>query len=453
MNFFKNFSAGITIGTLGLFLVACGQEEEKKAPPVPLVTAVTVKTHEIPITYEYAGRIVAYKETEVRARVGGILLRRNFVEGARVHEKDILFEIDPATYEAEVARQKALVEQAQANYQQSIRDADRAVELLKQRVQSTSQRDQAIAKRDADAATLQQAKAALRTAELNLEYTKVAAPIGGMTSREAVSEGSLISVGGLLTNITQNDPIYVNFSYTDVEAREIQRLMAAMNARGEKIDNLKVRIRFGDGREYPELGVIDFTSPTLDNQTGTLGVRAVVDNKDGHLVPGQFVRVTVEGLKLNNAMVIPEQALMQDSSGQFVYLVDQNGIVQKRQVEVSRQLPDRSWLLEPVRQADDAKPAGDATGADMQAAQASDAAPAVKAGDAQVKATDKPAAPVMKYVGLNNGDEVVTEGQARIDMIGRQLPPGTPMKVVITTLDGKDVKQPQPAAGQTGEQK
>ena len=222
MTLFNKLSAGLVIGTLSFGLTACGKEEPHMPPPSK-VSGKVIHATEIPINYEYAARVVAYRETEVRARVGGILLHRNFVEGSEVKQGDVLFEIDPDKYEAAVASARAQVAQAQANYDQAVRDADRAEELVKQKVQSTSQRDQAFAKRDADQATLMQAKAELRTAELNLEYTKVTAPISGLTSREAVSEGSLIGTdpsSSLLTTITQLDPTYVNFSFADGEYQQ-----------------------------------------------------------------------------------------------------------------------------------------------------------------------------------------------------------------------------------------
>lgn len=436
MKFSNRFSAGLVFGAVGLLLAACGGDDKSRMPPPPLVSAVTVHKNEVPITYEYAGRVAAFKETEVRARVGGILLHRNFIEGARVKQGDLLFEIDPASYQAEVERQTALVAQAQATYDQSVRDANRAEELLQQRVQSAALRDQMVAKRDANAATLQQMQAALRTAQLNLSYTRVTAPISGITSREAVPEGSLIGTdpsSSLLTTITQSDPVYINFSYTDVEAREIRKLMSDMNARGEKINELKIKIRFGDGREYDKLGTIDFTSPTLDATTGTLGVRAVVGNSDDFLVPGQFVRVTVIGLKRAQAIVIPEGALLQDSSGTFVYVVDSQQDIEKRPVIVERQLEDRRWLLAPSKEINDTVAAG--------------AAPALPDNDNQ----EAPSAPaVNRYIGLNDGDVVITEGHYRIGAAMAQLPPGMKLKVAVTTLDGRDITPSQAAAGNAG---
>jgi len=404
MNGIRKSMGAALLTITGLFLSACaGEEPPPRQMPPPQVSAVTVSSRDMPITYEYAGRIGALKETQVRARVGGILLHRHFTEGAFVREGDVLFELDPATYEAEVARQNALVAQAEAAYRQSVSDAKRAEELLRQKVQSTAQRDQAIAIRDANEAALAQTRAALQMAELNLEYSRVTAPISGVTSREAVSEGSLIASGGLLTTITQSDPAYVNFSYSDTEAREIEEHLQVMREHGDRVENLNVKIRFGDGQEYEQLGEIDFTSPTLDALTGTVGVRAIVENKQGHLVPGQFVRVQVTGLKIYAAMVVPEQALMQDSSGTFVYLVDEQNMIEKRPVHVRRQLANRDWWLEDARDEDG------------------------------------------KKQGIHDGERVITQGHFRIQSALAQMPPGAGLPVMIMNLDGQDVAPPTEA--------
>jgi len=416
MNGMKRVTGAAMLTVIGLVLAACeGEAPAPRQMPPPQVSAVSVMSHDELISYEYAGRIGAVKETEVRARVGGILLHRHFTEGARVSEGDVLFELDPATYEAEVARQTALVAQADATYRQSVNDAKRAEELLRQKVQSAAQRDQAIAIRDANEAALAQARAALQMAELNLDYSRVTAPIGGITSREAVSEGSLIASGGLLTTITQSNPAYVNFSYSDAEAREIQEHLQAMREHGETVEHLNVKIRFGDGQEYEKLGEIDFTSPTLDALTGTVGVRAIVDNANGQLVPGQFVRVQVTGLKIYAAMIVPEQALMQDSSGTFVYLVDEQNLIEKRSVTVHRQLANRDWWLEDARDIDG------------------------------------------KSQGLHDGERVITQGHFRIQMALAQMPPEARLPVMVMNLDGQDVAPPagamaggMPPAGAAG---
>lgn len=447
MTLLRKLSAALVVGVLSFGLVACGKQE-KHMPPPSQASGKVIHQAEVPLNYEYAARVVAYRETEVRARVGGILLHRNFVEGSEVKQGEILFEIDPDKYEAAVASARAQVAQAQANYDQSVRDADRAEELVKQKVQSTSLRDQAFAKRDADEATLMQTKAELRTAELNLEYTKVAAPISGLTSREAVSEGSLIGTdpsSSLLTTITQFDPIYVNFSFADGEYDQIRHLMDEMQQRGEKIDNLKVIVRLGEGVDYPEQGTVDFTSPTIDKQTGTLGARAVIANPDRRLLPGMFVRVTVTGIKMANAMTIPESALVQNSGGQFVYLLKkpeapkagENApqgaqpaapaaanrqpqkaagrlmVVEQRPVKAVRKMQNGDWLID------------------------------------SVKFDEKDKNKVVQ--GLRDGEEVVTEGQVYIEQGLMRIPQGQSLMVNVTddapqqAPDGGNAKASGPA--------
>ncbi|WP_082766062.1 efflux RND transporter periplasmic adaptor subunit [Paramesorhizobium deserti] len=346
----RNFPLAGLAASIGFVILAVGSAAAQ-APggqmPPPQVTALEIKPHEVGLTYDYAARVSAFREVQVRARVGGILLRRNFTEGAEVKAGDLLFEIDPAPYEAELARANAQLAQAEAQYRQSIRDAERAEQLVQQKVQSAATRDNALATRDLNAAAVAAAKAQVRTAELNLGYTSVTAPISGITSREQVPEGSLIGTdasSSLLTSITQLDPVYINFSFTDSEAAEIRRLLDAQKAKGEDPNKLKVRITFGDGQVYDHEGVIDFTSSSLDAETGTLGARAVVDNPDRRLIPGQFVRATIVGVTIDNAIVVPEAALMQGPKGQFVYVIDADGNAQVRPLTVSREV-DGGWLV------------------------------------------------------------------------------------------------------------
>ena len=340
----SRFFAG---AALALNLPANAQQAGGKTPPPPQVTAVAVQPEEVDLSYQYAARITAYRDVQVRARVGGILLKRNFVEGSEVKAGELLFEIDPAPYEAELARVQAQLQQAQAQYAQSVRDADRAQALVDQKVQSTAARDTAVSTRDLNAAAVAAAKAQVRTAELNLQYTKVTAPINGVTSREQVSEGSLIgtdAASSLLTSITQTDPVYINFSFTDTEAAEIRRLLDERKAKGLEANKLSVKLSFGDGTVYNHLGTIDFTSSSLDLETGTLGVRAIIDNPDRRLLPGQFVRATVTGVTVNDTIVIPEAALMQGPKGQFVYIVNNEGKAEVRPLNLGQQV-NKGWIV------------------------------------------------------------------------------------------------------------
>ncbi|NDW04685.1 efflux RND transporter periplasmic adaptor subunit [Jiella pacifica] len=309
--------------------------------PPPQVTVVTLEAKDVPVVYEYPGRIVASREVEVRARVGGILLGREFEEGARVEKGDLLFRIDPATYQAQVALAKAQVAQAEAQLSQARRSEERALALTKRGASSQSTLDDAVSARELAEAQVEAAEAQLRTAQLSLDYATVTAPVGGITRLEQVPEGSLLSTGDLLTKISQIDPVYANFSAADTEAATIREMVARSTLEGvDEVSELTVEIVFGDGANYGETGRIDFTSTSIDTETGTILSRAVMPNPNGKLLPGQFVRLKLNGLVARDAILIPAEALMQGPQGVFVYTVDDKNVAAVAPIEIDRQIAD-----------------------------------------------------------------------------------------------------------------
>lgn len=315
------------------------------APPPPNVGVVEVKAVDTPVTFDYAARIAAYRVVQVRARVSGVILKRNFTEGAFVEQGHVLFEIDPAPYAAELARAKAQLQQAEAQLNQATRDQERAAELFARGSGALKTRDDAVSAQELAAAGVAAAKAQLSTAQLSLDYTQVKAPISGVTSLQQLPEGSLVGTGadGLLTSITQLDPVYVNFSVSDREGAEIRKLLERGEASPEA-SKLRVKISFGDGETYDREASIDFTSSVIDVETGTLQARAVVFNPNRRLVPGQFVRATVVGLTLPNVITAPEKAVMQGPQGQFVYTVNASGAAELRPVTLDRKV-DGGWIV------------------------------------------------------------------------------------------------------------
>lgn len=321
---------------LALPQAAMAQAPGGAAPPPPAVTVQTIEPRSIPITYEYAGRVVASREVEVRARVGGILLERSFEEGEQVRPDQVLFRIDPREFEAQVALNEAQVQQAQATLGQARRTEERQRELTQRGAASAATLDDATSSRELAEAQVAAAEAQLLTARLSLDYATVTAPVGGITSLEQVPEGSLLSVNTLMTRISQLDPIYINFSAADTEAIQIRRLIESGAAEGGLAD-ISVEVSFGDGTVYGDKGTIDFTSSSIDTTTGTILSRAVLPNKDQQLLPGQFVRVRVDGLTLDNAIEIPAEALMQNPQGQYVFTVDEAGLAQVRPIRIGRE--------------------------------------------------------------------------------------------------------------------
>lgn len=344
---FSNFpkTSGMTawLAMLAAMLTAAPASAQQ-APPPPAVTVMDIKPQTVPLSFQYAARISAYSNVEVRARVGGILLKRNFIEGSEVQKGDVLFNIDPAPYEAALAQAKAQLQQAQAQLDQARREETRATSLFDQKVGSEKSRDDAISSRELAEASVAAAKATVQTAELNLGYTSVTAPISGITSLQQVPEGSLLSTSEFLTSITQLDPVYVNFSFSDSEAAEVRHLLDMRKAKGEE-PKLTVDISFGDGTEYDKKATVDFTSSSIDVETGTLQARAIVANPEKRLLPGQFVRATVTGVSLDDAILIPEVALMQGAQGQFVYTVGEDGNAKISPVTLGRKVAE-GWIVD-----------------------------------------------------------------------------------------------------------
>ncbi len=331
-------------------VAACNEKAAKgpPAPPPPSVTVAAIQAGNVPLRFEYAGRVAAFREVEVRARVSGVLTEKAFVEGATVKEGDVLFRIDPAPFEAELARTKAQLMEAQAQLARAERDAARATTLFQRQFGTEKARDDAISAVDLAKASVAGAEAQVRTAEINLGYTTIRAPISGVTSMRMRPEGSLVGTSGndsLLTRISQLDPIYVYFSFTDTETTEIRRLRDSGAATIPADGRLQARISFGDGQRYDQVGHVDFTDSSIDLQTGTVRARATIPNPDGRLRPGQFVRVSVEGVSRNNTIVVPQAAVMQGPQGQFVYAIDDQNKASVRPVTIGREVAD-GWIVE-----------------------------------------------------------------------------------------------------------
>ncbi len=315
------------------------------APPPPEVGVIEVRAGEVPLDLEYAGRVIGFRDVEVRPRVGGLLLRREFEEGTRVKQGQVLFRIDPATYEVAQTRAEAGVAQAQAAVRQTEENFRRADELVRRGAGTERQRDDAEAARDQARATLAVAEAELQTARLNLSYTSVTAPVSGVTALQSPSIGTLIQPQTtLLTTITQLDPAYVSFSFTDEEGQAFRELNQR-RAKPITEKDLSVELHYGNGTTYPQMGRIDSAAQRVDPQTGTIQARAVFPNPDGALLPGQFVRVVVRGFSLPDAIVVPEQAVSQGPQGPSVFVVGESAMAQARPVRLARQVR-AGWVVE-----------------------------------------------------------------------------------------------------------
>lgn len=335
------------LALLAMLAGGAGAASAQGQMPPPQVSVMEMKPGDVPLTFEYAGRISAYRDVEVRARVSGILLSRDYEEGAEVKEGQVLFRLDPAPYEAALARAQAQLQQEQATLSRYEKDLERAEQLFNRKVGTEKTFDDAVANVALSKAQVAAAEAQVKTATLDLGYTTVTAPIGGVTSLDTLDEGSLVGTNtdnSLLTEITQLDPAYVNFSFTDRELNQLRALIESGRA-SRPDDGLRVHIQFGDGGSYPAEAKVNFTDTTIDQETGTIRARAVVPNPDRKLMPGQFVRAVVNGVTLHDAFVIPQAAVMQGPQGPFVYLVGAESKAEIRPVVLGREVAG-GWLVE-----------------------------------------------------------------------------------------------------------
>lgn len=326
-------------------LAGCGQGDDGKAhaqggpgggaPPAMPVTVVEVQPRQVPVTVEAVGTTEGVREVEVRARVGGILERQLYREGEPVKAGAPLFQIERAPFEIALDQAKAALAQQQALVEQARRERDRLQSLLSDKAISQREYDTAASTLQTSDAALQSARAQVREAELNLGYTRVAAPISGIALRAQRSEGSLVSPttdSGLLTTIAQTNPIRVRFALSESEYAQIR------GARGQT-----VRLVLPDGSLLPTVGKLDYTGSVVDARLGTVGMRAELPNPDGALLPGQFVRAQV-AVGNREAFLVPQAAVMNGEQGRFVWTVGPEGKAVPKPVQTGGwQGPD--WIV------------------------------------------------------------------------------------------------------------
>ena len=320
-------------------LVACGPSAPPQGPmgaaggkmPPPEVSVITVQAKALPVQLEYTGQTTGSRETEVRARVAGILQKRLFVEGATVKAGAPLFQIDPASLQTQLASQEAAVAVAEARANQARRDQARLAPLVAEKAISQKEFDDSKSALESAEALLKQAQAQANEVRLSLGYTTVTAPIGGTTGTVAKSDGSLVSsADSLLTTIVQTNPMYVNFSVSEGELlRMTQQLKSGqLSVPGQRAANgslgFTVSLKLADGSLHSQTGKLNFASEKVNPQTGSFDVRAEIPNPDGSLRPGQFVRVLLGGATRPNGLAVPQRAVIDSPFGKIVFVVSKD---------------------------------------------------------------------------------------------------------------------------------
>jgi membrane fusion protein, multidrug efflux system len=322
---------------LSLSLAACAQPAAQAAPPAaPPVTAAKALARDVTEWNEFTGRLEAVHHVDVRPRVSGLIASVRFTEGAIVQRGDVLFEIDPRPFQAEADRLRADLARAKAAFARTAAERERARRLTAENAISAEEHDRRFSSAAEAEAQVSAVEAALRAAELNLEFTTVIAPIGGRVGRAIVTEGNLVSSGPgeatLLTTLVSLNPIYASFEVDEQSFLAFQRAAAGAPRGGGAGNWSEIRMALAGEEDFPRDGRLQFLDNQLDSGTGTIRVRALFANADGALTPGLFVRLRLSGGKPYPAVLVRDQAVGTDLDKRFVYVVGEDQSIAYRPV-------------------------------------------------------------------------------------------------------------------------
>ncbi|NGM49178.1 efflux RND transporter periplasmic adaptor subunit [Caulobacter sp. 602-2] len=343
-------ASAVLLAAVSLTLAACGQGKGGAAGgmgaggPTP-VGVVVVKTEPVTLTSELQGRTSAYLVSEVRPQVGGIVKARLFQEGSYVRAGQPLYQIEPATFQAQVNSAQAGLAQAQATYTAAKLKADRYKELVAVNAVSKQDNDDAQAAAQQASANVAAQKAALDTARINLGWTRVVAPISGRIGKSSVTPGALVtaSQATALATIQNLDKIYVDLTQSSAELLQLQRDLAGGQL--GRSGSAQVSLKLEDGSTYPVQGRLEFADVTVDQTTGSFGLRATFDNPNGALLPGMYVRATLGKGVASNGVLIPQAGVSRDPKGNAtVTVVGAKGVAEVRPITVGQTVGDK-WLV------------------------------------------------------------------------------------------------------------
>ncbi len=379
----------VTLAACAL-LAGCGKQEAtpESRPPTD-VSVIHIVPRDTPVSYEYVGQTQSSRQVQIVARVEGFLQKRVYTEGRLVKAGQVMFQQDPKPFQASFnAAQGAFAEQ-QARLQTARDDLARVKPLVARNALSKKDLDDATGREQAAAAAVDVARANLDQARLNLGYTTIVTPVTGLSSYARVQEGAYLNAANsLLTYVEQVDPMWVNFNVSENDILGFRADAAAGRLRLPQNDQYQVEIVLANGSVYPEKGRITFANADFNQKTGTFLIRATLPNPAGELRPGQFVRVLIFGPVRPNAILVPQQAVLQGARGHFVVIVDKESKAEMRGVEVGPWQGDQ-WFI---------------------------------------------------TAGLEAGDTVVVDGMVR-------LSPGAPVKIVDAAAKTPAAEKSTPAGG------
>ncbi len=338
----------VTVIAGTLLVAACGGGPKGPPPPPPpaQVGVVTVRPEAVPVVHDLVGRLSATRQADVRARVAGVLQKRLYKEGSQVHQGQILFQIDPAPLKAALDAAEAALAQAQAQATNAHVTAQRNRDLISSGLVSRSDLDNAEATERSTAASVQQARANVESARINLGYASVRSPIDGRASQQRVTEGALVgqTEATLLTTVEQLDPIYVNFDQAAIQLERLRRDQASGDIVLAGDNKALIELRMQDGTPYPHAGTLDFADVSVDPSTGSVALRGIVPNPDAQLLPGMYVSVHLTVGTMNRAYRVPQAGLQRDSTGPYVLTVDSDNKVEMKRVVTDTEL-ETDWIV------------------------------------------------------------------------------------------------------------
>ncbi|MEM5434957.1 efflux RND transporter periplasmic adaptor subunit [Paraburkholderia diazotrophica] len=381
----------LTAATAAVMLAACGQKQSAPPPQTPEVGVVTVQPQSVPVVTELPGRTSAFLVAQVRARVDGIVLRREFTEGTQVKAGQRLYKIDPAPFIASLNNAKASLAKAQANLASTTAQANRYKVLVAANAVSKQDYDNAVAAEGQAAADVAAGKAAVDTAQINLGYTDVVSPVTGQVGISQVTPGAYVqaSQATLMSTVQQLDPVYVDVTQSSLAGLKLRREIQQGRLKTSGPNAAKVELILEDGRVYSEKGKLQFTDVTVDQTTGSVTIRAIFPNKDHVLLPGMFVRARIEEGMNDNALLVPQVGVTHDQKGQPTALVlDKDDKVQLRVLQTSATY-GQYWVVDSglnagdrviVQGTDKVRPGAQAKGVPAQLPPASSASDAAAAG-------------------------------------------------------------------------
>ena len=313
----------ISAATAAVLLAACGPKQSAPPQQTPEVGIVTVQPSAVPVVTELPGRTNAFLVAQVRARVDGIVLRREFTEGSEVKAGQRLYKIDPAPYIAQLNSAKATLAKAQANLVSVTAQASRYKVLVAANAVSKQDYDNAVASEGQAAADVASGKAAVDTAQINVGYTDVVSPVSGQVGISQVTPGAYVqaSAATLMSTVQELDPMYVDLTQSSLDGLKLRRDVQEGRLKTSGPDAAKVTLILEDGRTYSEKGKLQFSDVTVDQSTGSVTVRALFQNKDRVLLPGMFVRARIEEGVNDQAILVPQIGVTHDQKGTPTALV------------------------------------------------------------------------------------------------------------------------------------